>query len=638
MKISPDGAWLAWCAPSKGVANIWLAPREHPEQARLLTNDQHRGITTFMWAEDAAHILYSQDRDGDEIVHLHAIRVSDGETRDLTPIAGARGFVVATSPRHPGAVVAAINDRVAGWPDLWRIDIATGERQLLCRNDGMGSFLLDDDFTVRIASRQEREGGFTLMRPSGQDGWTEWLAFDPEEARTSALLGLDAQGQSVFLKDSRGRDTAALVEIDVASGREAVLVESPLADVGGMITDRRSYRPVACYVTVERPVLTVIDPAIQSDIDRLGAIEGLGEWSITARSREDRWWTIVSGSDQHPAIYWLYDREAGTLLRLFDGRLGLRDAPLAPMRALTITARDGQRLVSYLTLPLRDEAESRPERPLPLILLVHGGPWTRDGFGYNSEHQWLANRGYAVLSVNFRGSSGFGKAFMLAGDRQWGRRMDDDLEDAVAWAIDESIADPMRLAIMGTSYGGYAVLSALTRQPDRYACGVDIVGPSNLETLLLATPPQWEALRATLHRAVGDHLSEEGRADLHERSPLHRAGEIKAPLLIGQGGNDPRVPLAEAEQMVTAMRASAVPVDYAFFPDEGHGFARPANAIAFRILVEQFFARHLGGRAEPVVPGECAETSLRFEGEAELSASLEAGKASEQSPATALDA
>jgi dipeptidyl aminopeptidase/acylaminoacyl peptidase len=294
----------------------------------------------------------------------------------------------------------------------------------------------------------------------------------------------------------------------------------------------------------------------------------------------------------------------------------LAGAPLVSMRPVTITSRDGLDLVSYVTLPQHGTGKV----PRPMVLVVHGGPWARDTFGFNFVHQWLANRGYAVLSVNFRSSTGFGKAFVNAGDREWGRRMDDDLLDAVAWAIDQKIADPRKIAIMGGSYGGYATLVGLTRNPEIYACGIDIVGPSNLETLIRAIPPYWEAVRSQILKAIGDPDTEEGLRLLRERSPLFQAGRIAKPLLIAQGANDPRVKQAEADQMVKALKEKGIPVAYLLYPDEGHGFARPENNIAFRAVAENFLARHLGGLAEPIHPEELTKSTIEVkEGAAELS-------------------
>ncbi len=391
-----------------------------------------------------------------------------------------------------------------------------------------------------------------------------------------------------------------------------MLAEHAEADIGGLITDRDTYAPLAYAVTVERMAYVALDPAVQADLEFLGA-QGLGDWWIMSRTEDDRTWIVGARSDIRPGVAYLYDRAAGTIDKLYETRPDLHGAPLASMHPVTIPARDGSKLVSYLTLPRRldPNGTGRPTEPAPMVLLVHGGPWARDTFGYNSYAQWLADRGYAVLSVNFRGSTGLGKRFINAGNREWGRRMDDDLLDTVAWALRVGIADASRLAIFGASYGGYAVLAAMTRNPEFYACGVDIVGPSNLETLMATVPPYWASFRAQLIGALGDPNTEEGRALLRERSPLHSAGNIRRPLLVAQGANDPRVKQSESDQMVAAMQANGVPVTYLLYPDEGHGFVRPENQLAFVAVAENFLAECLGGDAAPVTPEELQATTMQ---------------------------
>ena len=405
----------------------------------------------------------------------------------------------------------------------------------------------------------------------------------------------------MYFRDARGRDTAALVRLDMLTGESTVLAADPRADIGGMIVDIQTRAPRAYTVVAERMEYHALDPAIAPDLDFL-ARSGIGDWGLSSRTEDDRLWVVSANSDTRPAVDYLYDRPAQTLREVLRARPELDGVALRRMNPVRIAARDGLSLVSYLTRP---DTATLP----PLVLLVHGGPWARDYFGYNAWHQWLADRGYAVLSVNFRGSTGFGKAFINAGDGEWGRRMDDDLCDAITWAVAEGHADRARIAIMGASYGGYATLVGLTRNPALYACGVDIVGPSNLETLLRTIPPYWESIRADLYRAIGDIDTAAGLAQAHERSPLFSAANIRKPLLIAQGANDPRVKQAESDQMVAALRAGGIPVTYVLFPDEGHGFARPENAIACNALIEDFLAHHLGGEAEPISAEQMAAST-----------------------------
>jgi dipeptidyl aminopeptidase/acylaminoacyl peptidase len=351
------------------------------------------------------------------------------------------------------------------------------------------------------------------------------------------------------------------------------------------------------YLTTEWRAL---NPGTRAEFDFLKS-KLPGQLAVTSRSDDDRIWTIGQDTVTAPTTLWLYDRKARTLTKLFTTRPELEGAPLQAMHPVEIKTRDGHTEVSYLTLPPGSDAngDGKPDKPVPLVLLVHGGPWGRDAYGINGLHQWLANRGYAVLSPNFRASTGFGKAWVNAGDMQWGRKMHDDLLDAVDWAVKGKVTTADKVAIMGGSYGGYATLVGMAFTPDAFACGVDIVGPSNLNTLLKTIPPYWQSVRSQFVRSIGDPDTAEGQALLKERSPLTKAADIRRPLLIGQGKNDPRVNKAESDQIVDAMKAKGIPVTYILFPDEGHGFARPQNNLAFYATTEHFLQKCLGGRAEP---------------------------------------
>ncbi|EGO96647.1 MULTISPECIES: S9 family peptidase [unclassified Acidiphilium] len=606
-QISPDGGTIAFLAPRNGVMNLFVAPRGRIDAARPLTDERRRGIPGYAWAHDGRHLLVVKDNDGDENFHLHAVDRETGAMRDLTPHGPIQASIVKLSPRHPGEAVVSHNARDPQWPDLYRIEIATGRSTMIAENPGLAGFDVDEDFALRLAARLEGDGSQTVLRPDGAGGWAPFMRFAPEDAMTSGVLGLfTADGRRTLMLSSAGRDTAALFRLDLETGEATMLAEDARADIGEIIVRLHENTPLAYGVNYERNRYVALDPAIQPDLDALDAA-GIGDWGIQSRSEDDRFWIVGAASDTAPGVAWLYDRKTRALEKLYDTRPDLADAPLAPMRPVVIAARDGLSLVSYLTLPADGGSA-----PRPLVLLVHGGPWARDSFGFNPYHQWLANRGYAVLSVNFRASTGFGKAFLNAGDREWGRAMDDDLLDAVDWAIGQGIADPSRIAIMGGSYGGYATLAAMTRNPERYACGVDIVGPSNLETLLATIPPYWEAGRSIFTRALGDPATPEGAALLRERSPVHQAARLARPLLIGQGANDPRVKQAESDQMVAALKAKGIAVTYVLFPDEGHGFARPENSIAFNAITEHFLAAHLGGRAEALAAEEIGRSTAQL--------------------------
>ncbi|GEM_PF-15293 len=614
MSISPDGQWLAWLADGDGVMNIWAAPSSNPHAARQITHDTRRGIQSFNWTYVPGMLLFSQDRDGDENFQLFGADLADGSLRALTPAApGVRTGVQSISRQRREEIAIVSNARDARFFDVHVLHLRTGDMQCVQQNTGFAGFLLDDQYEVRLAVRNTRDGGSEWLRRDAAGAWQPWQVFSAEDGRSSGPSHFDVEGRTLYAYESRGRDTAALVTIDWETGAATVLAEDPRADIGGMITDAASYRPLAYGVTYERFKLHVLDDAIARDIETLDGHAGDGEWRMTSRTEDDQQWVVALSSDTRPSSTWLYDRKANVMRHLMDLRPELTWAPLSRMQPVVIPARDGLSLVSYLTVPMGSEAgDLRTTAPLPLVLLVHGGPWSRDGFGFNSMHQWLANRGYAVLSVNFRGSTGFGKRFVNAADGEWGRKMDEDLEDAVAWAVERGIADPQRLAIFGASYGGYAVLSALTRYPSRYACGIDVVGPSNLETLLASIPAYWEADRVRQHRAMGNPGTPEGLAQLRDRSPLHRAAQIRVPLLIAQGANDPRVKQAESEQMVAALRQSGIAVTYALYTDEGHGFVREANRMSFNALCEDFLARHLGGRTEAWSAADHPGSSLQL--------------------------
>ncbi|GAP36346.1 dipeptidyl anminopeptidase [Piscinibacter sakaiensis] len=587
------------------MMNLWISPRGDRSAARQLTFDRHRGVSGHSWSRDAGWLLFGQDTDGDENVKLYAVDTSSGEQRCLTPFDGTRAAVVRIGRATPDLILISLNRRDPRHADLYTLELSTGRLELVQQNPGFTSFIVDDDYRVRFAVGRTPAGGRELLAPDGASGWTVVSVVEPDDARTTAWSHLDHSGNVLYALDSRGRDTTALVATELATGRATVLGADARADVTGMITDIDTHRPVAYWTHHERPTLHVIDETVCNDVAFLNA-RGIGDWVIGSRTLDDRLWLVGAATDTTPGVTWLYDRAAKTLDRLFVHRPELMELPLARMQSTEVRARDGLPLVCYLTLPRAADAGEplRATAPRPMVLLVHGGPWDRDRFGFNPMHQWLASRGYAVLNVNFRSSTGFGKHFVNAGDGQWGRRMNDDLDDAVDWAIAAGIADPQRIAIVGGSYGGYAVLSGLTRSPGRYACGVDIFGPSNLETLLMAIPAHWEHERRMLYRAVGDPTTPEGRADLRARSPLHAAGVIADPLMIVQGANDPRVPPAESDRMVEQLVARGIPVTYLFFKDEGHGFSREPNRLTLNAMMEAFLARHLGGGLEPFEPGD----------------------------------
>lgn len=598
--ISPDGRWLGFIAPRDGVLNVWVAPVDRPGEARPITNDRLRGIRGFSFTYDGRHVLYSQDQGGDENFQVFAAELESGSSRALTA-KGSRASVAGVSPRHPGEILISVNDRDPRFFDLKRVQLADGQARRLIENDRFSGFVTDDDFKLRFASRQTEDGGNQWYERDGES-WSAWGTVAQEDALTTGLLGFDAQGETLFLIDSRGRNTGALFAIDADSGERRLLHEDARADVAGILSHPQTGQVQAVAVNYLRNEWTVLDPAIEPDLAALRALAAGGEFSVTARTRDDATWVVAVSGSNRSTEFFLYDRASRKASPWFDTRPALPDQHLQRMHAVAIPTRDGLVMPSYYTLPASSDPDGDgiPASPVPTVLLVHGGPWARDSYGLNSTHQWFANRGWATLSVNFRGSTGFGKSFINAGDLQWGRAMHDDLIDGVRWATGKGISQADRVAIMGGSYGGYATLVGMTKTPTEFACGVSIVGPSNLITLLATIPPYWGPIRRQFTTRVGDDGTAEGRALLKERSPLTHVDAIVRPLLIGQGANDPRVVQAESDQIVQAMEARGIPVTYVLYPDEGHGFVRPQNRISFNAVTESFLGQCLGGRVEPV--------------------------------------
>jgi dipeptidyl aminopeptidase/acylaminoacyl peptidase len=597
-RVSPDGKQLAWLAPKDGVLNVFVAPTSDPAKAKPVSDERVRPIGGFFWAYDNKHVIYAIDKNGDENTHVFSVDVAAATTKDLTPLEKVQARVTSLSDRFPTAIIVGLNDRDAKYHDLHRIDVVTGERTLLQKNEGFAGFEVDDAFKVRLAQKPRPDGGFDLLLADGKGGFVPFQTIGQDDNLTTGPIGYDRAGTTLYMKESRNRDTSALVALD-AKNKPTVLAEDPRADVGALLASPIDGRVQAAAFDYERRSWKVLDRALEPDFAYLkGVVDG--DLDVVSRSRDDKVWTVAYVVSDGPVRYYLYDRPKKQATFLFSNRPALESQKLAKMYPVLIPSRDGKTLVSYLSLPPGEDAGGKPKRPLPTVLTVHGGPWARDGFGLNGMHQWLATRGYAVLSVNYRGSTGFGKGFINAGDHEWAGKMHDDLVDAVEWSAKQGIADRQRVGIMGGSYGGYATLVGLTFTPDLFACGVDIVGPSNLATLLATIPPYWAPLFESFARRVGDPRTEEGKKLLAERSPLGRVAAIKKPLLIGQGANDPRVKQAESDQIVSAMKAKNLPVSYVLFPDEGHGFARPENRLAFFAVAEIFLAQHLGGVYQPI--------------------------------------
>ncbi|MBL8877899.1 MAG: S9 family peptidase [Phycisphaerales bacterium] len=600
-QLSFDGHHLAFIAPHKGVLNVWVGATADVGSAQPITNDTKRGIRQYFWACNNKQILYVQDKDGDENWHVFATNIETNETRDLTPMEGVQARIAKISLDRPDEIVVALNKRDPQMHDLHIVNLASGEMKPWLQNDdGIVDFVLDNNFRAVAVTRFTPAGG-TVVSTRGESGeWQTFAEVGPEDAMTTQVLGTDRVGIMLYMTDSRERDTAALVACNLKTSTKTFLGEDSRCDVDDVLV-----HPIKGYIQAiafnhERTEWKLLDETLAADFAYLKGVCP-GDFSVTSRTKDDARWIVTYVPDNAPTKYYVYERGKKVATYLFSNRKQLEDVPLATMHPVTIPARDGLKLVSYLTLPVGSGSGARPSAPLPMVLLVHGGPWARDTWGLNGTHQWLANRGYAVLSVNFRGSTGFGKKFINAANGEWGAKMHNDLLDAVEWAVKEKVADSKRVAIMGGSYGGYATLVGMTLTPDTFACGVDIVGPSSLVTLLENIPPYWMPIMPMLTTRIGaDAKSETGKRYLHERSPLNFVDQIRRPLLIGQGANDPRVKQVESDQIVRAMQNKKIPVTYVLYPDEGHGFQRPQNRTSFNAVVEAFLAQHLGGRFEPI--------------------------------------
>jgi dipeptidyl aminopeptidase/acylaminoacyl peptidase len=591
-QIAPDGKHLAFLAPDdKDVLQVWVQT-VGKDDAKKVTADKKRGIRVYQWTYAPDTLLYLQDHEGDENFHLYAVNVQDASVRNLTPFEKVRADIVGLSSHFPEEVLINLNKEDPRLHDVYRVNLASGDLKLDTKNPGdVVGWDVDPNFRVRAAQAATPDGGMEVRyRADDKAEWKSAVKWGPEDA-DGRVIGFTPDGKGLWLASSAGHATLCLVKRDLESGKEEVIASNPGADASNFLFNQETHEVEAVAFNRERVEWKAIDPKVADDLEALkkGAA---GEATVINRDRDLQTWVVQYVADVHPADFYLYDRKGKKVTHLFSARPELARYKMAPMKPVVIKSRDGLELVSYLTLPLGVEPKK-----LPLVLDVHGGPWARDTWGFNNEAQWLANRGYAVLEVNYRGSTGFGKKFLHAGDREWAGKMHDDLIDAVNWAVKEGYADPKRVAIYGGSYGGYAALVGATFTPDVFACAVDIVGPSNLVTLLSSIPPYWEPMKKLFTVRVGD--LEKEKEFLESRSPLFKADRIKIPMLIAQGANDPRVKQKEAEQIVAAIRKADKDVEYMLFADEGHGFARPENRLKFYAKAEEFLAKHLGsGRVE----------------------------------------
>jgi dipeptidyl aminopeptidase/acylaminoacyl peptidase len=596
-RISPDGSQLAWIAPHEGVLNVWLAPIDADSgadwaAARVVTDDTDRGIRQFAWAHDGRHLLYVQDAGGDENWRLYDVDLPTMQRRDLTPFDGVQARLIAAEKDFPDQILVGLNKDNPQLHDVYRLDLTSGELTKELDNPGFVDMVADAQLVVRAALQPRPDGSVLLVARDSADAadWREVLEIPVEDSLTTAPVSFSADGRSLLLISSVGTEAAALVRMDLATGATEVLASDPQADVSAVRVNPDTREPQIVTFLRDRSVYRVLDPSVADHVQAIRALHP-GDPAFGHGDDDDRVWLATFVNDTGSASYYTYDTTTGAARFLFEARPELSGYELAAMEPFSFPARDGLTIHGYLTFPLGQDRAN-----LPTVLFVHGGPWARDAWGFDPNAQWLANRGYLCIQVNFRGSAGYGKAFLNAGDREWGNNMQHDLSDAVAFSISRGWSDPARVAIMGGSYGGYATLAGAAFTPDLYCCAVDIVGPSNLITLIESVPPYWAPMIAQFHNRVGDPGKD--RDFLWSRSPLSAADQIRIPLLIGQGANDPRVKQAESEQIVAALEQHGIEYDYMLFPDEGHGFAKPENRLKFYTAADKFLSRYLGGRAD----------------------------------------
>ena len=612
-QLSPDGKRLAWLAPDKkNVLQVWVKTIGESDD-KMLTADKKRGIRQYSWARDNKTLLYLQDDDGNENFHLYGVDLQSGNVRDYTPVQGTRAAIVSMDPGLPDQVLVTLNARDRKFFDVYRVTLSNGALTLDTQNPGdVGGWVAGKNNEVMVAQATDPKDGATEIRVRKNHLYPWKVLVRAPYDENVGVHDLTPDGNSVILESSLGNDTTRILEKNIETGEEKVITSSPEVDAGIVMIN--PYTDVLEAVSFEpgRRKWTIIDPSVKGDFDAIAKLAE-GDFSVVNRDAANKTWLVAFTSDRGPARWFVWDRAAKKGTLLFSAQPKLENLQLSEMKPVEIKTRDGLNMHAYLTLPA-----GLPAKNLPLVLFVHGGPWGRDFWGYNSTAQWLANRGYAVLQPNFRSSTGYGKKFLNAGDKQWGLKMHDDLIDAANWAVKQGYADAKKVAIMGGSYGGYATLAGLTFTPDYFACGVDIVGPSNLKTLLGSIPPYWQTIRATFNKRMGNP-DDPADADLiRNASPLFKADQIKRPLLIGQGQNDPRVNVRESEQIVDAIQKNNGSVTYVVYSDEGHGFARPENRIDFNARAENFLSQCLGGRAEPLagerITGSTAAVKVIKEG------------------------
>lgn len=611
VRVSQNGKYLTYLANKDGVRNVFIASIDNPNEALPITNDTNRGIQQYFWLHDNQHVAYLKDDGGDENWRIHVVDIRTKEDKVFTP-AKVKAVIYKISEEFPDEIIIGLNDRNPAFHDIYRLNILNGQKTLIFKNDGkFYDFVFDYSYNLRFAATSTKGGGaaYYMAEPSHDKKnytWKLFLKADADDFYTTEILKFTKDGNTLYVLDSRNRDINLLKEFNLKDHSEKVLAEGKKADIcDAIITHAKTGVIQACTTNYLRKEWMCLDNDFAVHLKQINQTIK-GDLEILSKTNDDNLWIIAEIKDDGPIGYYLYSKAEKKLTFLFNNRDSLNDYQLAKMECVVIKARDGLDLPAYMTRPLNISGST------PLVLVVHGGPVARDEWGYDPEAQWLANRGYTVLQVNYRASTGFGKSFISKGNCEWGRKMHEDLLDAVKWAKDKGIANTDKIAIYGLSYGGYAALWGATNSGDIFKCAVDGFGRSNLQNYFERIPAYWQPNIEQLYRRIGDPRTKEGMASLKERSPLTHVSKLKIPVLIAHGEKDSRVKQVESEEIVSAMKEKNLPYIYMLFMDEGHGFARPENRLAFYSIVESFLADNLGGSYQAIT-SELDNTTLKQE-------------------------